>query len=176
MADMLGDYAWLMKEPGPLMLKEALKLYGVAEIVGEKHNPTILNWAKEIGVDDVYKADETPWCGLFVGVIARRSGKEIPKTPLWAKSWAKWGKSCDPSLGCVLVFEREGGGGHAGLYVGEDYDFYHVLGGNQKNCVCVRRIEKKRCIAARELYIHARPNNVRKIVLSPHGMISSNEA
>jgi cell wall-associated NlpC family hydrolase len=33
-------------------------------------------------------------------------------------------------LGDVLVFRR-GGGGHVALYVGEDEEAFHVLGGNQ---------------------------------------------
>ena len=35
-------------------------------------------------------------------------------------------------LGDILTFKRNGGG-HVGLYVGEDKDCYHVLGGNQGN-------------------------------------------
>lgn len=42
-----------------------------------------------------------------------------------------------------MTFTRPGGG-HVGLYVGEDASHYHILGGNQSNSVRISRIEKKR--------------------------------
>ena len=56
-----AKYKWLANEPGPLMLLEALKLYGVDEIKGRQHNPEILSWAKETGIKG-YVNDEIPWC------------------------------------------------------------------------------------------------------------------
>jgi hypothetical protein len=41
------------------------------------------------------------------------------------------------------VFTRSGGG-HVGLYVGEDATHYHVLGGNQANLVSIMRLAKGR--------------------------------
>src|SRR5690349_6102284 len=81
-------YGWLAREPGPKMLIEALKLYGTLESPGSKNNPTIIAWAKEVGgeVADVYAADSIPWCGLFMAVIAKRAGKDLPVHPLWALS------------------------------------------------------------------------------------------
>lgn len=166
-------YPWLLKENAPRMLIEALKLYGVKEKVGGENNPEILAWAKETGLKQ-YNADSIPWCGLFVALIAQRAGKPLPKKPLWARDWAKWGEACEPELGCILVFER-GTGGHVGLYVGEDLECYHVLGGNQSDMVRVSPIKKRRLLAARNLYAIGKPNNVRRIFLSPTGVISTNE-
>lgn len=174
--DLVKPYDWLLDEPAPRMLVEAMKLFGVAEIVGEQHNPTIINWAEECGLGDVYIADEIPWCGLFVMVVAKRSGKTtMPKVPLWARDWAKFGGSCEPELGAVLVFTR-GAGGHVGLYVGEDDACFHVLGGNQGNRVCVSRISKDRLLACRAEYKIGKPANVRKIQLMSTGEVSVNEA
>ncbi|MFZ2996674.1 MAG: TIGR02594 family protein, partial [Sphingobium sp.] len=50
--------------------------------------------------------------------------------------------------GAILVFDREGGG-HVAFYVGEDASHYHVLGGNQGDCVSIMRLAKSRCIARR---------------------------
>lgn len=166
-------YDWLKKESAPRMLLEALKLYGVTEKAGSGNNPEILSWAKETGLKQ-YTQDETPWCGLFMAVIAKRACKPLPKSPLWARDWSKWGSPCEPELGCVLVFER-GSGGHVGLYVGEDLECYHVLGGNQGDKVCVTRIKKGRLLASRNLYAIGKPKNVRRIFLSPTGVISANE-
>ena len=79
------------------------------------------------------------------------------------------------SLGDVLVFVRRGGG-HVGIYVGDDGTHYHVLGGNQGNAVSIIRIAKARCIAVRRFYRIAPPANVRPIRLAASGPVSTNEA
>jgi uncharacterized protein (TIGR02594 family) len=178
MAKLPSKYAWLAKEGAPRMLIEALELYGTLETVGTKNNPTILAWAKEVGKDiqDVYTADSIPWCGLFMAVVAKRAAKEWPKTPLWALSWATFGKKVpEPMLGDVLVFTRQGGG-HVALYVGEDETAYHCLGGNQSDKVCISRIAKNRLYTARRpIYAIGQPANVRKVILKSDGELSSNE-
>lgn len=172
-------YGWLVREPGPKMLIEALKLYGTLEAAGSKNNPTITGWAQEIGgeVADVYKADSIPWCGLEMAIVAKRAGKELPKHPLWALSWSAWGaKVARPMLGDVLTFTRNGGG-HVTLYVGEDADAYHCLGGNQSDAVSITRIAKDRLYAARRPLYREQPANVRVVKLASNGAsLSSNEA
>src|SRR5690606_33889500 len=149
-------------------------LYGVKEVPGEKHSHIILTWASHLELKN-YTADETAWCGLFMAYCASKSGKMVAKNPLWARNWLSWGVACEPELGAVLVFER-GTGGHVGLYVGEDDACYRVLGGNQKNSVSIARLDKARLLGARCQYLIGKPENVRKIVLSPAGDISTNEA
>jgi uncharacterized protein (TIGR02594 family) len=160
------------------MIVEALKLFGTMEKPGAANNPTIVAWAQEVGgeVADVYKADSIPWCGLFMAVVAKRAGKEPPKHPLWALSWSVFGaRSSAPALGDVLVFTRSGGG-HVGLYVGEDASAFHVLGGNQSDSVCITRIAKARLYAARRPLYRVEPANVRPIRLEATGALSLNEA
>lgn len=169
-------YAWLAAEPAPRMLLEALRLYGTVETPGKGSNPTILAWAKEVGLDRVYTADSVPWCGLFMAVIAMRAGKRLPAKPLWALSWGTWGEDGgQPELGDVLVFTRDGGG-HVGIYVGEDATAYHVLGGNQKDAVTIARVAKERLYACRAYYAVGRPPNVRPVVLTSAGELSQDEA
>ena len=68
-------------------------------------------------------------------------------------------------LGHILTFTRNGGG-HVGIYVGEDTTCYHVLGGNQSNQVNVMRIEKSRLSQARRTaWKIAQPSNVRVVKL-----------
>lgn len=168
-------YRWLADEPAPRLIIEGLKEFGVKEVPGDGDNPVILSWAKEVGLERSYREDIVPWCGLYMAVIAKRAGKDVPATPLWARSWAHWGyPSPEAQLGDVLVFTR-GGGGHVGLYVGEDSACYHVLGGNQSDMVCITRILKSRCIAVRRQYTYGPPKNVRRIVLEASGEISRNE-
>lgn len=177
-------YRWLSKEPAPKLLLEALKLYGTKEIRGDDNNPVILGWAAEVGgwVAEYYKADSIPWCGLFVGVCAGRAGFPFGQKMLGAKNWIGWGNPVDlpagqhPMLGDVLVFVRDGGG-HVGIYVGEDDQAYHVLGGNQSDAVTIARIAKDRLLAARRCpWKVAQPQNVRRVFLKAQGGLSENEA
>jgi uncharacterized protein (TIGR02594 family) len=170
-------YQWLTKEPGPKMIIEALQLFGTVETPGKGNNPTIMAWAKEVGgtVEKVYDADAVPWCGLFMAVVAKRTGRQIPKDPLWALNWGTFGKASPKAmLGDVLTFTRKEGG-HVGLYIGEDAVCYHVLGGNQSDRVCITRIEKKRLYTVRRPNYISQPTNVRVIILSAAGAISTNE-
>jgi uncharacterized protein (TIGR02594 family) len=124
-----NEYTWLSKEGAPRMLTEALKLYGVREVVGSGDNKEILGWAKEIGL--AFSHDETPWCGLYAAVVAKRAGKEPPKEPLWALNWRNFGKvATTPMLGDVMVFSRNGGG-HVALLVGEDAACWHSQSARQ---------------------------------------------
>ena len=175
-------YEWLSKEPGPLMISKALELFGTLESPGTRNNPVIIAWAQEVGgkVADVYKTDEIPWCGLFMAVVAQRSGKNVVKDPLWALNWGTFGIAAEkPMLGDVMVFVRETAegkkAGHVALYVGEDADCYHVLGGNQSDQVCITRLAKKRLYAARRPNYKVMPKNVRAIALSAGGAVSTNE-
>ena len=171
------NYDWLKNEPGPKVIVEAMKEFGVKEVAGDADNPVILQWAKDLGVASYYIDDSIPWCGLFVAIIVKRAGKMIVKNPLRAKSWAEFGtKQAEAMLGDILVFSRDGGG-HVGFYVGEDADCYHVLGGNQGDQVKVSRIAKDRCIDIRRCFWSIKqPDNVRVIQLSATGEVSKNEA
>jgi uncharacterized protein (TIGR02594 family) len=183
MAKLPPNLQWLAKETAPRLLVTARALYGTRETKGGQHNPVIMGWAKELGgvIEAAYTADEIPWCALFMSWCCHKAGLDYPKgyDGLRAKSFATWGNEVlgDAMLGDVLVFERPGGG-HVGLYVGEDTEgYYHVWGGNQDDMVGVIRLKKKRCIAVRRTpWKIAQPPNVRRIMLAPSGAVSTNEA
>ena len=170
------NYDWLKEEKAPRVLVQAVKQLGVKEIVGKEHNPVILGWAKELGLSSVYTNDEIPWCGLFIAYCAKMAGLEVVERPLWALNWNKFGtRVLEPMLGDVLTFKRNGGG-HVGIYVGEDETHYHVLGGNQNNSVSVSRIAKSRLNQARRTaWKIAQPAGVRKVFLEAKGVITTNE-
>lgn len=171
-------YRWLDDlSPLPRMLDEARKLYGTFEAPGPANNPVIMGWAKETGLTQTFAADSIPWCGLFMAVVAKRGGKPIVEGPLWARNWAKFGKAADKAqLGDILVFRRAQGSGHVGLYVGEDYGAYHVLGGNQSDGVTITRIAKDRCIAVRRPAYRKAPSTAKPVQLAATGTLSTNEA
>jgi uncharacterized protein (TIGR02594 family) len=150
------EYHWLYNLGRlPLMLEESLRHHGTLEHKGRDNNPSIMAWSKELGesVSDVYIADEIPWCGLYIGMLAKRSRYEVVKNPLWALNWGTFGVRVDqPKLGDVCTFIRttsEGKrAGHVALYVAQDRTGYLVHGGNQQDSVCFTWIAKDRLYAA----------------------------
>ena len=171
-------YDWLKFEKEPRHLVEAAKLIGTKEVPGLDSNPTIMAWAKELNLHEIYRNDDTAWCGLFIAITLKRAGREILHQygNLRAREWANYGVKVNKAeLADILVFIRPGGG-HVGYYVAEDKECYHVLGGNQSNMVNVIRIEKSRCTAIRRVKYNNKPQNIRSIVLSGTSEISKNEA
>ncbi|WP_420478217.1 TIGR02594 family protein [Brevundimonas sp. FT23028] len=137
-----------MAEPSWMVLARAQ--IGVREVVGPKHSPIIMGWIRELGAKVLgvpVNDDETPWCGTFMAWLMKRSNLPAPPIAVRAAQWGRvggWGRELvGPRPGCILVFTRDGGG-HVGLYVGEDETHFHVLGGNQSNSVSITRIAKSR--------------------------------
>lgn len=166
----------LIRDP-PRLIQEALKTYGTRELAGGANSPTIMAWAAEVGIAREYTADAIPWCGLWTAVVCKRAGWPVVAGPLWALNWSKFGEpGGQPELGDVLTFTRTGGG-HVGLYVGEDAGAYHVLGGNTRDDVSIARIDKRRLHACRQPpYRVAKPASSRPIIRSAAGPLSVNEA
>lgn len=180
-----SDYRWLRDiDYIPKHMRVALNLVGTMEFAGSRDNPQILAWAKacrDAGIDvSGYTADSIPWCGLFMAYVmlaAERveAAKEVGNT-LWALNWSKFGvDGGQPELGDILTFKRNGGG-HVGLYVAEDNEFYHVLGGNQSDRVNVMRIRKNRMHACRQVRYRSKPPTIRPYIVTSGGAISENEA
>lgn len=172
------NYSFLKNETAPKILVEAYKLIGTKELLGKDNNPKILAWARELGLEKIYTADEIPWCGLFVAYVCLKAGKEVVKSPLWARNWLNYGTKQDIAmLGDILVFERGANSGHVGIYIGEDTKAYYVLGGNQGDMVSIVKILKTRCVGIRRTkWTTAQPANVRVIKLDSTESVSQNEA
>lgn len=173
-----NQYAWLEQELKNPVLAQMRLLHGTLETPGSNDNPEILAWAKELGpkVGIDYKHDAEPWCGITAGIVAKRAGFEPPRICVRASSWDAYGRpvSGPAMLGDFLRFQRPGGG-HIGVYVGEDAQCFHVWGGNQSDQVNITRIEKSRLVAARRSPYITVPIGVRQVHLQPNGKISGNE-
>ena len=160
----------------PKVITEAVRYLGINEVKGKLNNPTIMSWAKDIGVEKIYTSDEVAWCGLFVAKVVFKAGFKPVKDPLWALNWKNFGtKQSVAMLGDVLVFKRDGGG-HVGFYIAEDKNYFHVLGGNQSNSVSITRIAKNRCVAIRRCnWKVSQPKEVKQYFVKASGIISKNE-
>ncbi len=164
----------------PIWMREARRHLGLREVPGKGSNPTIMSWAKQLGgwVASFYTDDDIPWCGLALGawIAITLPGEPLPSNYLGALNWRTFGINLStPALGAILVFSRKGGG-HVGLYVGEDATHFHVLGANQSNSVSITRIEKSRLVATRYPKTGGNPVGGR-VHLSAKGVpITRNEA
>ncbi len=164
----------------PLWLHEAGRLMGTREIAGAKSNPVIMGWATKLGgwIANVYRNDDTPWCGLFVAhcIGATLPDEKLPSNPLSALAWGKFGVPlAKPRLGAVAVFSRKGGG-HVGFYLGEDATTVTVRGGNQSNAVTETRVLKSRLVGYRWPATVPLTGSGGPIEVATKGEISTNEA
>lgn len=133
----------------PTWLVEAKKYIDLREYKGSRHEPKILQLWRSIGLPGI-KDDETPWCAAFVGAMLENVGIVSSRSG-WARDYMKWGIEIDrPIIGCVVVFSREGGGGHVGFAVGYDLEGrIMVIGGNQSDSVNVKAFDNYRILGYR---------------------------
>jgi len=136
------------------MLLRAVELYGLREIPGEKNNPQIMQFFKDIGYSWV-QGDETAWCSVFINWLALKCGFER-SGKLDARSWLKIGvKTAKPIKGkTIIVFWRvniNSWQGHVGIYMGENEDEIYCLGGNQDNMVNIKPYKKYFLLGYRNL-------------------------
>ena len=137
------------------ILRTALTQYGVTEIRGGNHNPTIVKYSSDIGYKGVID-DETAWCSIFINWCAMKAGLERSKK-LNARSWIDIGEEIqNPQPGDVVVFWRgspDAWTGHVALIINysEDKRFIYCLGGNQNNQVKVSPYSVDKLLTFRRL-------------------------
>lgn len=132
----MNELAWIA---------ELKKHLGLPEIVGAKHNPTLLSWLNDMGSYNGeqkawWRDDETAWCGLAVGHALGVAGRFVVRDWFRAKAWADSNamtKLDKPAYGCIATKTRKGGG-HVFFVVGRDKQGRILgLGGNQSNRVSI---------------------------------------
>lgn len=155
-------------------LIEARRHIGVKEVPGKANSPTIQKWL--LGLKAWWSDDATPWCGVFAGHCIKSAGLPLPKHWYRAKDWLNWGVPLTkPTEGCIVVFERQGGG-HVGFVVGKDSaGNLMVLGGNQGDAVNIRPFAMSRVSGYR--WPDSLPPRIGSLpLLASNGELSNNEA
>ncbi len=136
------------------IIKTALSQYGVKEIKGYQDHPQIIKYFTALGFDSKKLKDETAWCSAFANWVAKTSGHEFSGL-LNARSWLGVGESTDnPKWGDVVILWRESPEswkGHVGFYIKETKRYVYVLGGNQRNCVCIKAYPKNKVLDFKKL-------------------------
>ena len=151
------------------ILNFAINEIGVTEIVGNKHNQRILDYAKEAGFTSV-TTDETAWCSIFLNWVAKKCGVKGSNSES-ARSWLNVGtKITNPEPGDVVVYWRESISswkGHVGIFLGfsKDGTRVYTLGGNQGNAVSISAYSTTEVLDFRRL------TNASKMIKLPEPVI-----
>ena len=132
----------------------ALSHIGISEVAGTQANPEIAKFFD--GFPNLPRSDEIPWCSLFLYWCAKQANLPIPpknKAPM-ARSWLHVGTPIDtPQVGDIAIFSRSSSpiSGHVGIFCNQIKDNIFILGGNQKNSVCIKSFPKQNLIAYRRI-------------------------
>jgi uncharacterized protein (TIGR02594 family) len=125
---------------------------GVTEAAGDdRDNPRVVEYLSAVvGKQRPWLLrDAIAWCAAFVGWTLAHAGLKGTGS-LSAKSYETWGLACELTVGAVVVFRR----GllpwqrHVAFVTSWDETTVHVLGGNQRNRVCVqprKRVDMTAC-------------------------------
>ncbi len=99
-----------------------------------------------------YGSDDSrlPWCGALVALCLDEAGLPYPQNYASARAYLDYGVRLNaPILGCIVVYERAGGG-HVGFVVGrDDLGFLMTLGGNQGDKVSIAPFNTNRVLGYR---------------------------
>lgn len=123
--------------PGMPWVMTAYHELGQAEVPGAESNPRIVMYheATSLGASD----DEVAWCSSFMNWVFGQNGRKGTNSPA-ARSWLKWGASCEPQVGAVAVLWRgkpNGWQGHVGIVAEIDHAAQTIwlISGNTKDKV-----------------------------------------
>lgn len=154
---------------------EARKHIGVKEIPGPKNNSVIQGWLRSLKA--WWDQDSVAWCGVYTAQVLQACKLPYPKDWYRAKAYLSLPVKLDkPAYGCIVVFDRAGGG-HVGFVVGVDrFDNLMVLGGNQGDCVCIKPFSRDRAIGYRWPNLYPTNGRFKLPLLDSDGKVSQNEA
>ena len=96
-----------------------------------------------------YGSDDSrlPWCGALVALCLDEAGLPYPQNYASARAYLDYGVRLNaPILGCIVVYERAGGG-HVGFAVGRnEHGALMILGGNQGDRVSIAAFDPARVL------------------------------
>lgn len=135
-----------------LQIAEAYERMGILEVSGPKAHPMIVAFHKHTTLQAT--SDEIPWCSSFACACMEQAGLRSTRSAA-ARSWLKWGSALEgPSFGCIVVLDRSDhtnkNAAHVGFIVHTRVDDnIGVLGGNQRNSVCIAPYNTARVLGYR---------------------------
>lgn len=130
----------------PKWYQIAEKEIGTLELAGSGNNPRVIEYHSVTSLRAT--KDSVPWCASFVSWCLEQA--KIPSArSAWARSYLKFGDRLKlPLPGCIVVLERGANSGHVGFFERYDEvrDRVYLLGGNQKDAVCISGYARSRVL------------------------------
>jgi uncharacterized protein (TIGR02594 family) len=113
---------------------------GIVETAGPNATPAIIKFFADVGHAEIH-SDEVAWCAAWLGSVLERNGLGSTRA-LNARSYLKFGSVIDadaPRIGAIAIFQRgaDPQAGHVGFVTGWTDTHLMILGGNQKDSVCI---------------------------------------
>lgn len=138
-------------DDSPSWLVRARKELGVKEIVGNNHNPRVLEYHQATRLRA--KDDETAWCSSFVCWVLEQEGINSTRSAA-AASYLTFGRPSLLNPGAVIVFGKHDpdakGSGHVGFVNAfPEGEWVEVLSGNCNNAVRLKKYRWAEAVAVR---------------------------
>lgn len=131
----------------PVWMLYAGQELGVSEILGNRHNPQIIEYGKATSLRP--STDEIPWCSCFTNWCMMRADVERTNSAA-AASWDSYGIKHRLYFGAVLTFPTNTGSRrHVTFCAGWNKTHIFGLGGNQSNRVKVSAFNRSDVTACR---------------------------
>lgn len=132
----------------------ALQFLGTTELLGDKTlNPVVRGFFAHTKFPPTLINTKTSWCAAFACSMLEQSSIRSPRSAA-AIDFERWGVEQErPELGAICVFQRSDESNprarHVGFYAGAAGDRMMLLGGNQKNQVCIEFKQRGSFLTAR---------------------------
>lgn len=131
----------------PAWLFVAAQELGVSEILGNRHNPRIVEYHQATNLKA--SADEVAWCASFVNWCLLRGGSRGTNSAA-ARSFDSWGFATAIRIGAVMTIPTSTGSRrHVAFVAGFTASHVFHLGGNQSNRVNVQTHSREAVTAMR---------------------------
>jgi uncharacterized protein (TIGR02594 family) len=133
----------------PIYLQCARNELGVKELSGKANAKRVLEYHQATTLKA--SSDDIAWCSSFVCWCLETTGIKSTRSAA-ARSYLSWGKRInEPTVGCIVVFQRGNSSwqGHVGFVVGWDKTSITVLGGNQRDSVCIQKYPRSKVLGFR---------------------------
>lgn len=126
---------------------------GVHEAPGDANTARILEYQRTTASGRAWLLrDSVPWCSSFVNWCVAQLGL-VGTGDAAARSWLRWGQQCALEEAWIVVFSRppKPWAGHVAIPVRGLHtpQMLTVVGGNQRNRVCVAQYPRARLIGCR---------------------------
>lgn len=135
-------------------IKIALTQYGVNEKIEKEVHPQIIKYFEAVEHPFENVQNNPSWSSAFVNWVMKKAGYEHSGSTN-DRSWLSVGESTNfPCWGDIVILWKgspENKEGYVGIFIKETRRYVYLLGGDQRNKVCIKAYPKNRVLDYRRL-------------------------